>query len=205
MNFPTETTETETKEKPKEKKGTMVAIDVENLLISSFMKGPEAEGYSLKAGFEKIIRWVQSFGKILCVYLYLPRSQCITSESDLLFHNLWEEYEEEFIFELIYCPKKKSIGRKKTDTVDSHLASHTRKMVDIFGEQVKYLCLVSGDIDYSPLLWKLRREKNIEFAFAFGSEQSFSKVYRQMKIIAKHPITGEELTHCFSPHKNKEQ
>jgi len=202
MDFLTETaTEKRKEEKPK-KNGVIVAIDVDNLLISSFEKGPEIEGYSLKAGFEKMFAWIETFGKILCVHLYLPRSQFTTNDS--LFHSLWEEYKERFILEIIYCPKRKVEDlRKKVDNVDSHLICHTQKMVDIFGDQTGYFCLVSGDIDYSPLLWELRRERNIEIAFAFGSEKSFSKVYRQMKIVAKHPITGEELTYCFSPHKEQ--
>lgn len=186
--------------KQSEKRGVIVAIDVDNLLISSAEKGQRFEGYSLRAGFEEMFAWIKTFGKILCIHLYMPMAQCITNDS--LFHSLWEKYKEEFIFEIIYCPKRKPTDlRKKTDNVDEHLISHTKKMVEIFDDEIGYFCLASGDLDYSPLLCGLRREKNIKIAFVLGSEESFSKAYRQMKIVAEHPTTGKELIHCFSPHK----
>jgi len=185
--------------KKKEGNDVIVAIDVDNLLISSAQGGQEYMGYSLIAGFHKMFAWIRTFGKILCVHLYLPPSQSTNSS---LWHYLWEHYKNEFLIETIYCPPKKPVRPKeKPDNVDDHLIDHTKKIINLFGDQVRYFCLASGDLDYSPLLWELRRKKGIEIAFSIGSESSFSKVYRQMQIVAKHPETGEELVYYFSPKK----
>ena len=181
-----------------EKNGTIVAIDVDNLLISSARAGQRFERYSLMAGFEKMFEWIQSFGKILAVHFYMPSSQ---SKNDELWNGLWEKFCGQFqFFETVYCPKTRNETGKRADNVDCHLISHTKQLITLFPGQVKYFCLASGDLDYSSLLWELRR-KEIEIAFALGSERSFSDAYRQMKIAAKHPATGDELIYYFSPHK----
>ena len=178
--------------------GCMVAVDVDNLLISSAEAGQVYQGYDLLPGFISMFEWIQTYCKILCVHLYLPTSQF---GSDALWHALWEKYKDEFIFELIHCPKKKPGPREKPDNVDAHLICHSRRMVNLLGAEIRYFCLASGDSDYSPFLWQLKREKNIEISFAIGSEGSYSKRYRRTGITAKHPATGEELIHYFSPYK----
>jgi hypothetical protein len=179
--------------------GVVVAIDVDNLLISAARAGQSYEGYSLKSGFEKMFEWIRTFGNILSIHLYLPASQSINDE---LWHELWERYHSRHIFETVYCPKRRSESGRRVDDVDQHLITHTEHIIDLFGDQVGYFCLVSGDLDYSSFLWKLKRERNIEIAFAMGSEESFSKVYRQMNLATKHPVTSEELIYCFSPYKH---
>lgn len=186
--------------------GVVVAIDLDNLLISSLDESEEVEGFSIEAGFEQMFEWIRTFGKtILCVYFYLPRTQRLTNEA--LLHNLWEKYKDKFIIEAVFCPKRKPVGPlQKEDNVDNHLIVHTEKVINFLGDRVEYFCLASGDIDYSPFLHRLKREKKIKLAFVIGSERSFSAMYRQMKIIAKHPATNEELVHHFSPyqpHKSK--
>jgi len=182
-----------------EEKGVVVAIDVDNLLISSAEDGQKFKGYNLIFGFHRIIDWIKTFGKILCVHLYLPASQSV---NDSLWEDILDYYRNEFLLETIYCPKRGPIkDGKRADDVDRHLIDHTRKMVDLFGDKVRYFCLASGDSDYSPLLWSLKRERDLEIAFVIGSEDSFSKIYRQMGIAAKHPVTDEELIHLFSPQK----
>jgi hypothetical protein len=74
-------------------------------------------------------------------------------------------------------------------------------MIDLLYPTLNYFCLASGDLDYSPMLWELKRKEHLEICFAIGSENSFSKAYRQMAIVAKHPQTGEDLIHYFSPRK----
>ena len=181
--------------------GVIVAVDVDNLLISSREAGQGFTKYNLETGFRKMFEWIQTFAKILCVHFYLPASQ---SGNDALWNTLWEEYRERFyFFEAIYCPKRKTENAlRRTDDVDRHLIGHTIKLAEVFGDQVQYFCLGSGDLDYSPLLWQLKREREIKIAFAIGSEQSFSSVYRQMEIAAKNPVTNEELIHYFSPQKD---
>ncbi len=184
-----------------EKNGVIIAIDLDNLLISSAQAGQKLKGYNTEAGFHKMFEWIQTFGKIFCVHFYLS-SWSHHSLSDDLWHNLWEKYKKEFLFEFIYCPKRRPIGRKKADNVDNHLIYHTKKMIEHFGDQVQYFCLGSGDLDYSPLLCQLKREQGIKIAFALGSEDSFSKAYREMGIIGKNPITDEDLIHYFSPNRD---
>lgn len=179
--------------------GIIVAIDADNLLITSAKKGVEFKNYDLMAGFEKMFSWMD-FGKIICVNVYLPSWQ-IYSKNDL-WHDLWQKYRKEFPFKYVYCPKKKPANRwEKKDNVDAHLIADTKELVKLYARQAKYFCLASGDKDYSPLVWDLKRENDIQIAFAVGSEDSFSNTYRQAKTIAKHPVTGLELVHYFSPHK----
>ncbi|MDD3072367.1 MAG: NYN domain-containing protein [Candidatus Pacebacteria bacterium] len=176
-----------------------IAIDVDNLLISSAMAGQKFKGYNLKSGFENMIAWVRTFSDILCVHLYISFAQCL--RNDDLFHDLWEEYKNEFVFEIIYCPKRKEEGGKK-DNVDQHLIDHTKRMVSLWTPETKYFCLGSGDLDYSSLLWKLKREHEKEIAFILGSKRSFSGAYRQMDLVGKHPISNEDLIHYFLPRDN---
>ena len=185
---------------PKVKNGVIVAIDVDNMLISSAKAGQKLERYDSQIGFEKMFEWIQTFGKILAVHFYMPSSQSINDE---LWHKLWAKYHSQFhFFETVYCPKVRSeLNKRRIDNVDCHLIAHTKKIIEVFPDQVKYFCLASGDLDYSSLLLQLKKEQKIEIAFALGSERSFSDVYRQMEVAAKHPATGEELIYYFSPHK----
>lgn len=178
--------------------GVAIAVDVDNLLISSAMAGQDFRGYSLGAGFENMFAWARTYASILCVHLYLSMAQCI--KNDELFQELWEKYKDQFTFEIIYCPRKRSAETGKlVDDVDKHLIDHTRKMVGLLYPAINYFCLASGDLDYSPMLWDLKRKEGVEIAFVIGSESSFSGAYRQMNLVAKHSLTGEELIHCFSP------
>jgi hypothetical protein len=178
--------------------GIAIAIDVDNLLISSAMAGQKFNGYAgTEFGLENMLAWARTFANIICVHLYLPMGQCI--KNDDAFQRLWEKYKNQFIFELIYCPKKRVESGVLIDDVDQHLVNHTKKMVDLLYPPLNYFCLASGDLDYSPMLWDLKRKKHLEIAFVIGSENSFSKVYRQMGLAAKHPSTGEDLIHYFSP------
>ncbi len=178
--------------------GAAIAVDVDNLLISSAKAGQDFRGYSLRAGFENMFAWVRTYAEILCVHFYLSMAQCI--RNDELFQELWEKYRDQFIFEIIYCPRKRSVETGKlADDVDLHLIDHTQKMAGLLYPHMHYFCLASGDLDYSPMLWGLKRKDEIEIAFAIGSESSFSGAYRQMNLVAKHPLTGEDLIHYFSP------
>lgn len=178
--------------------GIAIAVDVDNLLISSAKAGQDFRGYSLRAGFENMFAWVRTYAEIVCVHFYISMAQCI--KNDELFQEFWEKYKDKFLFEIVYCPRKRSAETGKlVDDVDQHLIDHTRKMIDLLHPAVMYFCLASGDLDYSPMLWELKRKENLCIAFVIGSESSFSGAYRQMNLAAKHPLTGEELIHCFSP------
>ncbi len=200
-------------EKNPEKGGAVVAIDVDNLLIS-FAGAGEIPGFkeglkkkpkdlswlgkfSIKAGFENSFNWIGTFGNILCVHFYFGRSQIMKDE---LWHDLWSEYKEEFLIESVYCPRKKPDIREKPDNVDIHLIEHSRRMIDLYSDRVEYFCLMSGDSDYRPLIWDLRK-KEIKIAFVLGSEKSFSGVYRDVQVAGIHPATGEELVHYFAPRR----
>lgn len=187
---------------PQEKadeRGVVVAVDVDNLLISSAEEGQQFKGYSLMSGFRESIDWIRGFGKILCVHLYLPVSQSV---NDSLWMELWDYYRKEFLIEAVYCPRiSTGSNGKMADDVDRHLIEHTKKMVQLFAGRTKYFFLASGDRDYSPLLWDLKRESNLEIGFVLGSADSFSKGYRPMGIAGKHPVTGEDLIHFFSPQR----
>lgn len=182
-----------------EEKGVIVAIDADNLLISSAEAGQAFEGYEgPEVGFENMFNWIKTFGKILCVHIYISAFQSI---NDSIWNVLWEKYKDEFLIETIYCPRKRpSTPKEKWDNVDAHLIEHSKRMVKLFGFQVNYFCLGAGDLDYSSLLCEFRR-KGIEIAFELGSKASFSRAYRQMKIMGTHPKTGEELIHVFLPRK----
>ena len=183
-------------------KDTIVAIDVDNLLISSAMGGQKFKGYSLKCGFQKMFRWIETFGDISQVHFYLAKEQ---SNNDSLWHNLWENYKDKFHFTYTYCPKRRSEKTgKKIDNADNHLIYDVTRITSQGKDTIKYLCLASGDVDYSGLVWSLKRDLNINIAFIIGSEQSFCPVYRQMQVIGKHPLSGEELVHYFSPVKEKQ-
>lgn len=188
---------------PKEK-GIIYAIDVDNLLIASAMQGQQAQGYSLETGFQKMFDWGRAFGKILRVDFYLSPDRC--TQNDSLWNTLWKRYRNDFHVSFHNCPKTVTSGekghrRRKRDNVDHHLIYNTIEIVRNLDNQAKYFCLASGDIDYSPLLWDLKRDHRFEIAFALGSEKSFSNIYRSMNIVAKHPTGDEELIHYFSPQR----
>ncbi len=204
------------------KNGAIVAIDVDNLLIS-FMEAGEIPGFkeglkknpkdltwlgkfSIKAGFENAFNWIKTFGQILCVHLYLPYSQ---AADDPLWHGLWKEYIDEFLIEAIYCPKKPIDTRKtkkkfpaeeKPDNVDAHLIEHTKRLINLYGDEVGYFCLMSGDSDYGQLLRELIK-KEIKIAFVLGSKKSFSSAYKEGRVASMHPKTNEELVHFFAPRR----
>lgn len=177
--------------------GALLAIDVDNLFISSAMAGQDFRDYSLNEGFKNLFSWLDTFSDLVAVHCYLSPAQSI--KNDELFHELWRQYHTRCLFEVIYCPREMSDAARYIDRVDDHLIDHTQKMADLLYGQIRYVCLASGDLDYSALLWGLKREKGLEIAFALGSEHSFSKAYRQMNLVAKHPHTGEDLIHYFSP------
>ncbi|MBI1866339.1 MAG: NYN domain-containing protein [Candidatus Staskawiczbacteria bacterium] len=177
------------------------AIDADNLIMSSAKKGPGFKEYhSIMIGFERMFNWMESFAKILRIDVYLPPSRCIDNP---MWNNLWEKCRKEFFLNYVYCPKKKpkSLWEKK-DNVDAHLIEKTEEIAKNYNGKFHYFCLASGDRDYSPLLWQLKREADVEIAFAIGSESSFSKTYRQTGIVARHPINNEELVHYFSTRKD---
>lgn len=208
-----------------EKKGVIVAIDVDNLLMSfdeagefgpgykkAIRKKPKdlswLRGFSIRAGFENAFEWIKTFGEILCVHFYMPYTQYT---NDSIWHAIWEKYNEGFPVEAIYCPRKvmdiRDIGKikkseEKLDNVDAHLIRHTERLMDLYGNRVGYFCLMSGDSDYRPLIWQLRK-KEIKIAFVLGSEKSFSSVYRDIQIAGIHPATGEELVHYFAPRRSE--
>ena len=102
------------------------------------------ERYDSQIGFEKMFEWIQTFGKILAVHFYMPSSQSINDE---LWHKLWAKYHSQFhFFETVYCPKVRSEpNKRRIDNVDCHLIAHTKKIIEVFPDQVKYFCLASGD------------------------------------------------------------
>ncbi len=187
------------------KPGAAIAIDVDNLLISSFATATFLGGwntFSLQTGFENLFAWVETFASISCVYLYVPMGQCL--RNDDLFQKFWERFKDKTIFEMIYCPRRKTQDGRLEDDVDRHLISHSPKIVRLMQPDVRYFILGSGDIDYSTMLWQLKRAMDIQIALAVGSEKSLSGAYRQMNnLIGKHPVTGEELVHLFVPHKKQ--
>jgi hypothetical protein len=184
------------------KPGIVCAIDADNLLISSAQAGQKFEGYAgFEVGFDNTFKWLRTFGQILCVHFYLSPFQRTNSES--LWHVLWKKYRDEFLIESIFCPPKIPQGPlEKPDDVDAHLVYHSRHIIQLFGERVKYFCLGAGDLDYSPFVWELKRKFSIEIAFEVGSEGSFSKVYRQAATAGKHPDTGGDLVHQFWPRRD---
>lgn len=200
-------------EREPEKTGVIVAIDVDNLLIS-FAEAGEIPGFkeglrkkpkdvswlgkfSMRAGFENLFEWVRTFANILCVHFYFGRSQIMKDE---LWHDLWLKYKDEFLIESIYCPRKRPDIKEKPDNVDIHLIQHTKRIIELYGDRVRFFCLASGDSDYSALLRQLKR-RGIEIAFVLGSEKSFSSVYKEAQVAGTHSATGEELVHYFAPRR----
>lgn len=178
-----------------------IAIDVDNLLISSAEAGQPFQGYSMRSGFENMFAWLRSFAVIDRIYLYVSMGQCL--KHDELFHEIWEKCKGDFIFEMVYCPRRRSEETGGlVDNVDQHLIWHTRRMAPSF-QGIEYFCLASGDLDYSPMLWELKREFGLKIGFILGSKRSFSGAYKQMKLAGTHPRTGEELIHYFLPRKAK--
>ncbi len=180
-------------------KKAMVAIDVDNLLISSAKAGQKVKGYSLITGFENFFQWISSFAEISSLYLYVSFSQCLKNEQ--FFQELREKYKDQFIFELVFCPRKRE-GKRKIDTVDEHLINHTKHLFEM-GIRPEYFCLGSGDVDYSSFLWELKRRYETEIAFLIGSESSFSRVYRDSGALGTCPRTNEPLIHLFKPQKEE--
>ena len=183
------------------KKGAIVAIDASNLLISSRTAGQKVKRYSRKAGFDRGFQWIETFGTILSVNIYINQQE---SNDDSLWGNLWSKYKDKFHFEFHYCPAQRSekSGEKK-DNVDEHLIYDTKEVVKRYINSIGYFCLWAGDLDYSPLLWQLKQDHGIEIAFVLGSKSSFSRTYEQVKVFGQHPDDGKALVYYFSPYKKE--
>jgi len=180
--------------------GVIVAVDVDNLIISAAGAGQKIKGYSLMAGFENMFAWIsQAVGQILCVHFFMPQTQCLVNED--IWNELWQKYKSQFFIGMVFCPKVRDFEGRKKDNVDAQLIEHTKKMMELFGQRVKCLVLGSGDCDYSRFVWDLGRE-GIKTAFIIGGEMSFAKLYRSTEAVAKNSETGKELVHCFVPQKN---
>jgi len=187
-------------EKVADSQGIIVAIDADNCILSAAREVLKFKNYdSALAGFERMFDWMKGFGNIIRTDVYLSPSRCENTNLNSLWHNLWAKYRGEFLIKYIYCPNRKTRQRgQKMDNVDAHLMEHTREITRLYAGRFHYLCLASGDGDYYPMLCQLKKEMDIEIAFAIGGEGSFAKIYRKMEMIGKHPTTGEELVHQFS-------
>ena len=176
----------------------VIAIDVENLLLSAPQKGRRFHGYSVVAGFINLFDWAETIGVIERVDFYLPPKQGVWLNQ--VWHDLSESCNSRFHTDFHVCPVTKVEGVAGTrDNVDKHLEYHTRHIMENLGNKVTHFILGSGDIDYSGLLWWLKQERGMQIGFALGSELSFSRVYKEMHIISSHPRSAEELIHYFNP------
>ena len=149
--------------KKKSRKKVLVLVDLENISMNTPLLFPPAN-FSLEKAFGNLTEKIaQEIGAIVGIFVFVPSHQA----------TVWGEIFQRQGYFTIYCPKKKGKNGEEKDAVDDELMRFGFKMLDQM-PGLDYLCLVSGDQDFVPLLQEARYHgvKNI---IAAGDLQSLSK------------------------------
>ena len=89
------------------------------------------------------------------------------------------------------CPKtSKGQGKGEDDTVDEKLMTFGRTMLRHCDQS--FLCLVSGDEDYLPLL-KEAKERKVKIALVAPTIGSLSRQGGLLRFVDKHPVTSRKM------------
>jgi len=152
----------------------LLLIDWDNLFFRLFERFG-GEKINLEARIKKLLDWVkQDIGPLFgdCGFVFAPEHMAFVYQEMCAKNNL----------RLMVCPKrqlatpkinpKTGILIKEEDTVDESIIWFAKTM--IFHPNFKFLCLVSGDSDFAPILKELG-ENGIMRALAVPTIDSLSR------------------------------
>ena len=162
----------------------LLLIDWENVFFCLFESfGPDR--LDLHYRFEKLMEWIKNeIGDLLGSHGFIFAPEHFSS------------YHREICVKnglrIMICPKKKSDqgNGKEEDTVDPTIISFGEMMLG--HPEVGFICLVSGDEDYVPLLEKAQIAK-IKIALVPPTINSLSVNKAIIKFIDTHPDTGKKM------------
>lgn len=169
---------------PKPRNEILVLLDLENLLLN--IEPPSPFEFSLTEGFEKMIKKLAEFGRVIEVFVFGP-PPTINIHLDML-HKMG--------FRSVTCPRV-VMGKDgpKMDTVDAAMIDFGKRMIAEMGG-LTHLCIGSGDQDFLPLVKEAKR-CGIGIVIFAGSEDSLSE--ELANTACKNPLTEERAVYFFSP------
>jgi len=166
-----------------------VLLDLENVVFRHIRSG-DPEKYSLKAGFDNLLGWLENIGKIAMFCVFFP--SYLLQKGRLQAQDL-EYFYRKRIFPII-CPK---IGSEKEDTVDATLIQWGSKVLFPHMSGITHLCIGSGDMDFLQLQEEAQK-RGLKLVIVAGTPGSLSSEVG--KGVDKNPQTGEPMIHYFSPY-----
>lgn len=144
----------------REPRGIML-IDWDNLLIN--LRLPSPDEVSLIGGFDKVIKDIaREFGEIIDVFVFLPPQPAY----------IWGETLHKLNFYPIVCPKITDKEGEEQDTVDDTLIRFGERDIENT-KNLSFLCLGSGDKDFSPLVRRAMR-RGLKIVVVAGSTKSLA-------------------------------
>ncbi|MCH8741404.1 NYN domain-containing protein [Patescibacteria group bacterium] len=118
---------------------------------------------SIISRFDHVIRRiVEANREIVDVFVFLPPQQAY----------IWGETYHELGFYTIVCPRIQNKKGEKEDTVDDTLIRFGKMAIDNM-KDLSFICLGSGDKDFSPLV-RQARKKGLEIIVVAASTNSLS-------------------------------
>lgn len=162
-----------------EKRRILVLIDWDNLWLNLLnIFGPENVRISHR--FDELKKWLRTIGEIFAVFVFAPP----------FLSPIFRKIIREQGFYLVACDKieKTADEEGQLDTVDEALMKFGELMLD--HPDINYLCLVSGDDDFIPLLRKAE-EKGIKKAIAVASIHPLSR--NLVPLADRHPATQKKM------------
>lgn len=178
------------REREKENK-ILVLIDWENLQRN--VKLPPPEKFSMKRGFNRLLKQLSEIGKVAMVFVFIP------SHMASLYGKIF--YEIEAGLRVILCPRIKTKEGKEKDTVDEILMEVGREMIWQIPD-LTHLCLGSGDKDFSPFL-KEAIKQGLKIIIVEGNIRSLSP--ELIELADLHPKTKKRMIYIFSPSTEEER
>ena len=170
----------------------ILLIDWDNLFFRLFERFG-GEEIHLEARIKKLLDWVkQDIGPLFgdCGFVFAPEHMALVYQEMCAKNNL----------RLMVCPKRKlatpkinpktGILIKEEDTVDESIIWFAKTMIS--HPDFKFLCLVSGDSDFAPMLKELR-ENGIMRALAVPTIDSLSRTKQLIGLADKHPATQKKM------------
>ncbi len=164
----------------------LLLVDWQNVflnLFSTFGMPPPGK-MNLEERFKKLMAWIKTdIGDILGEHGFV-----FTSTHFLSSHQkMWGESN----LKIVICPKrevKDKIGTKEEDTVDDTIIWFAMAMAN--HPNIKFICLVSGDGDYVPMLEEVKK-KGIKVALAAPTVRSLSRAL--FRLTDEHPQNGKKM------------
>ena len=89
------------------------------------------------------------------------------------------------------CPKEDGPNETLKDIVDDTIIWFAETMVG--HRDIKWVCLVSGDGDYVPMLKRIKAE-GIKIALVVPTVAAYSRLDNMAQLVDFHPKTGKKMS-----------